>query len=118
MAKQYGAADPVGKPTSNAYGAERKDNAPEAKDKDTSPSAEVVAQLHKNASVDRRPEDIHHMLGLGPNSASRGSHSHDGTDSMLLLEGFSITGSKASPSTVFPSIINALVRLGAKDATT
>ncbi len=114
MAKQYGAPDPA-KPQ---YGAARKDQAPQPKDPDPSPSAQIVQQFHANASVDRRREDVHHTLGAQTTQASPGAHNHDGGDSVLLLDGFTLTGAKASPSTVLPSILNALVRLGAKDSTT
>lgn len=83
-----------------------------------SPDNKTVEDFHKNASVNTRPEDMHHTLGNEPNQAASGSHSHNGSDSVLLLEGTIISGSKASPSTVLPSIIGALTRLGATDSTT
>lgn len=82
------------------------------------PTNKEVDDFHTNASVDTRPEDMHHRLGPEPNQAAAGNHGHDGSDSPLLLAGYIISGSKASPSTVLPSIIAALVRLGATDSTT
>lgn len=88
-------------------------------DEDASkPTNKEVDDFHTNASVDTRPEDIHHRLGNESNQAAAGDHQHDGSDSALLLAGYIISGSKASPSTVLPSIIIALVRLGATDSTT
>ncbi len=87
-------------------------------DAERSPDNKTVDDFHKNASVDTRPEDIHHRLGIEPNQAAPGNHTHDGSAGVLLLEGNIISGSKASPSTVLPSIIAALVRLGATDSTT
>lgn len=83
-----------------------------------SPDNKTVEDFHKNASKDTRPEDMHHTLGIESNQAAAGDHTHDGTNGVLLLGGTIISGNKASPSTVLPSIIGALVRLGAEDSTT
>jgi len=91
---------------------------PKPRKEDPSPSNRVVDAFHKNADTDSRTESIHHTLGPGPNQASPGSHSHDGSDSVQILAGMTLTGSKATPSTMWPSIIAALVRLGAEDNTT
>ncbi len=117
MARQYGAPQdlPV---TKQQTGRGRKDAQPKPAEEDPSPSAEKVRLLHRNADTDTRPEAAHHTLGASPNQASPGGHTHDGSDSKKLLEGYTITGAVASPSTVLPSIIAALVRLGAKDSTT
>lgn len=88
------------------------------KDEDPSPSAIIVQRFHKNAAVDTRPEDIHHTIGTGPAQAAAGDHNHDGGNSPLILEGITITGSKSIPATMWPSILLALTRLGAKDSTT
>lgn len=85
---------------------------------DRKPDAQTVTDFHTFADTDSRDTAIHHTLGVGPTQASPGDHNHDGGDSVLLLEGMVITGNKANAPTVFPSIIQALVRLGAKDATT
>lgn len=122
MARQYGA------PRTPKYSAEdnrerytpngRKDAVPKPRNQDPSPDTRTVEAFHRNAAVDTRPEDIHHRLGNDPNRASPGNHKHDGSDAPLILEGYTISGVKATPSTVLPSIIAALVRLGATDATT
>lgn len=85
---------------------------------DRKPDAQTVADFHTHADTDSKDTSIHHTLGTAPAQASPGNHNHDGSDSVLLLEGITITGSKDNPVTVFPSIINALVRLGVRDATT
>lgn len=120
MGRQYGAPkeNPGDTPGSNRYSDQRKDPAPKPEQPDPSPSADLVVKFHRNAPVDSRTEDIHHTLGPGPSQASPGDHSHDGGDSPLLLEGYTLVGSKANPTTVLPSIIAALARLGAKDSTT
>lgn len=81
------------------------------------PDARIVADFHTNADTDVRRESIHHTIGPGPNQASPGSHRHDGGDSALLLEGVTLTGSKGG-NVALASVIQALVRLGAEDATT
>lgn len=118
--RQYGEAPTYGPqpPGAAQYGGDRKDPAARPKDPDPSPPKDVVDKFHKNAGVDTRKEDIHHTIGPGPTQAASGAHTHNGTDGPLLLEGFSLTGSKGSPSTVLPSIIACLARLGATDNTT
>lgn len=116
MARQYGVPpeeeldqEAIRRPTPS--GGEEEDDA-------RSPDNKTVEDFHKNVSKDTRPEDSHHTLGIGSNQAAAGDHTHDGTAGVLLLAGTIISGSKASPSTVLPSIIGALVRLGAEDSTT
>ncbi len=84
------------------------------------PTAEQVTRFHKNADTDGRAESIHHTLGQGSGQASPGDHTHDGTDSRLILEGIILTGSKTAnpPTAVLTSICNALTRLGATNNTT
>lgn len=83
------------------------------------PTAEQVTLFHKNADTDVRAEAIHHTLGNSPHQAAAGDHRHDGNDSSLLLEGMVITGSTTAnpPTAVLNSIIQCLVRLGARDNT-
>lgn len=81
------------------------------------PSSQVVDDFHTNSDVDLRPESLHHTTGPGVNQAASGSHKHDGGDSALLLEGLTISGSRASDA--YRLSINALlVRLGATDSST
>lgn len=106
-------------PNSRGY-ADRKDPMPQPKEEaDPSPRADVVIKFHKHAPTDTRADDIHHTLGAGPLQAAKGSHGHTGgADGVLLLEGMTLTGSKSTPSTMWPTILAALVRLGAVDNTT
>ena len=83
------------------------------------PSAREVDEIHRNSDVDRRPEAQHHTLGYGPNQASPGDHNHRDGKSAKILDGITITGSKAgSNATLLGSVVAALVALGAKDSTT
>lgn len=117
MARQYG-EPPEGELDSNAIRRPGPTGGRDAEEDAASPSNKEVEDFHKNASVDTRPEDMHHRLGNESNNAAPGDHNHDGSNGTLLLAGYIISGSKASPSTVLPSIIAALVRLGAEDSTT
>lgn len=81
-------------------------------------TAEQTEELHKNADTDVRREAIHHTLGPRPTQAAAGDHTHDGSNSPLLLVGVTVTGSRASSASVTPSIIAALVKLGATDSAT
>jgi hypothetical protein len=56
-------------------------------------------------------------LGPSPTQAAPGNHTHDGGDSSLLLEGETISGSRATDA--WRISVNAiLVRLGAVDNST
>lgn len=124
--RQYGAPrDPSRGPEgsrgggASLYGQQSRDSAePKTKAEDPSPSAPVVEKFHKNADTDVRRESIHHTLGPGQAQASPGDHTHDGGTARKLLDGYILTGSKANPTTMWPSIIQCLVRLGADDNTT
>ncbi len=81
------------------------------------PEAKVVEEFHTNSDLDVRPESLHHTLGSGPSQASPGNHVHNGSDAPLLLVGVTLTGSRGA-ATAMPSLISALVKLGAVDSTT
>lgn len=81
------------------------------------PEARVVNEFHSNDDVDKDSNAHHHTLGGGANQAAPGPHRHDGTDSVALLEGFELSGSKGGNLAV-GSIVQALVQLGATDNTT
>lgn len=85
--------------------------------KDRPPSAEEVERLHTNADTDARKEASHHTLGIGDNQAASGSHNHRGGDSVQLLAGITLTGSRGGNIALL-SVIQALVALGATDSTT
>lgn len=91
---------------------------PKTKKENPSPSSSVVSRFHANDDVDVRGESHHHTLGPKDTQSSPGNHVHDGGTSKKILDGYIIVGSKASPSTVLPSLLAAMVRLGAKDNTT
>lgn len=76
-----------------------------------------VEEFHQNSDLDSRLEAQHHTLGAGPTQAAPGDHLHDGGSSSLLLTGVTITGSRGG-NLALPSIISALVRLGARDQST
>lgn len=77
---------------------------------------ESSRELHRNADTDGSPQTLHHTLGSGRFQASPGSHIHDGGDSVLLLGDVTITGSRSSGAALV-SVIEALTKLGATDAT-
>lgn len=77
----------------------------------------VVNQFHTYDDLDSSKNAHHHTIGVGGDQACSGNHNHRGTDSTLLLEGVSITGSRGGNAAV-ASIIAALVQLGATDSTT
>ena len=81
------------------------------------PDARVVNEFHSNDDVDKDANAHHHTLGGGSNQAAPGSHRHDGTDSVQLLEGVELAGSRGG-NLALQSVINALVGLGATDNTT
>ena len=81
------------------------------------PDADSVREFHTNADTDVTPDSIHHTIGPGYNQAASGQHNHDGSNSPFLLEGYTISGAKGG-NTALASVIAALVKLGAADATT
>lgn len=85
--------------------------------KDRPPTAEEVENLHTHADTDARKEAIHHTVGPGENQAAPGNHNHRGGDSVQLLSGVTITGSRGGNIALL-SVIQALVALGATDSTT
>lgn len=80
------------------------------------PEAKVVNEFHTNDDADRDAAAHHHTLGPNANQASPGSHRHDGSDSVLLLQGITLAGSKGG-NVALASVIAALVTLGATDNT-
>lgn len=81
-----------------------------------SPSSEEVTRIHEKADTDGGMRAAHHTLGPRKEQASPGNHSHDGGESVQLLDGISITGSRSSGAALI-SIIDLLQGLGATDAT-
>lgn len=85
--------------------------------RDRPPTSEEVEKFHQNADADARKEAIHHTLGAGDNQAASGNHNHRGGDSVQLLAGITITGSRGGNIALL-SVIQALVALGATDSST
>jgi hypothetical protein len=77
----------------------------------------VVNKFHAKSDVDTGASAQHHTIGMRKDQAASGSHNHDGKDSLKLLTGISITGSRASGAAL-TSVIAALVNLGVTDQTT
>lgn len=95
--------------------------------KKEAPSPSEVNDFHENSDVDRSSKAQHHTLGSLGTQSSPGDHSHDGGSSKVLdindlpdpLSGTTISGAKTgNPAPALASVIAALVKLGAKDATT
>jgi hypothetical protein len=82
-----------------------------------SPDPMTVKMFHLYDDTDSEQGAHHHTLGVGNNQAASGSHSHNGSDSVLLLDGVTLSGSRGT-ATAMPSIIAALTQLGAVDQTT
>lgn len=85
--------------------------------RDSSLDARTVQKIHEKDDLDFSKTSHHHTLGPQGNQASPGNHEHDGSSSVQLLGGFSITGTRGT-ATAVPSMIAALVALGAIDNTT
>lgn len=80
--------------------------------------AKTVQAFHRNDDMDSRPEAHHHSLGKSRNQGTEGSHNHDGTTSVAILEGITITGNRATdPSGVMKQVLTALSRMGLIDST-
>lgn len=86
-------------------------------DKSPKPTAKEVNEFHEKSDKDGGPKAQHHTLGPAPAQASPGNHTHDGGTSVALLEGVTLSGSRGG-NLALPSIIAALVQLGATDSTT
>lgn len=120
MGRQYGSPPTPEweKKNQDKYGRGRRDPEPQVKEENPTPPNETVELFHRNASVDTRPEDIHHRLGPGENQAASGSHTHNGSDSPMLGTNVVITGSKGG-NAALASLISAMVKiLGVTDNTT
>jgi hypothetical protein len=77
----------------------------------------VVGAFHTRDDLDTSKQAHHHSIGVSSATACSGNHNHRGSDSALLLEGVTLTGSRGG-NAALPSIISALVELGATDSTT
>src|SRR5436189_5683199 len=82
------------------------------------PAAKTVNLQHTKSDVDSGQFAQHHTLGIKRNQASPGRHNHDGSDSVLIGNGKTLTISgKLSPTTVadmdviVDSLISALSKV-------
>lgn len=95
--------------------AEAKDKQPVARNPNESAKTEQVAQFHQNDDLDTSQRAHHHTLGPSNYQAAPGDHKHDGTDSVLILDGTTIAAAPATYTQAWATSINAaLVKLGAK----
>lgn len=78
--------------------------------------AKSVNKFHEKDDVDSSWDAHHHTLGTKHDQASPGDHTHNGLNSLKILKGTTITGSRASGAALV-SVIAALVKLGATDST-
>jgi len=85
---------------------------------DQYPTSKVVNDFHHNSDLNRSPEAQHHSLGTGRNNAASGWHNHRDGNGQPLLDDVTFTGSRSTnTASVLAQVINALVLLGATDAT-
>lgn len=78
--------------------------------------AKTVEKFHEKADTDAAQTAIHHTLGPRHDQAAAGDHNHSGSNYVPVLKGQTITGSRSSGAALV-SVIAALVKLGATDAT-
>jgi len=79
-------------------------------------AAKAVEAFHKKADTDASQTAIHHTLGPRHDQAAAGDHMHGTSDYTKTLKGTTITGSRSGGGALV-SVIAALVKLGATDAT-
>jgi hypothetical protein len=77
----------------------------------------TVNKFHEKDDLDSSDDAHHHTLGPKHNQSAAGDHNHNGTNSVQLLKGTTITGAKGG-NVALASVIAALVKLGATDSTT
>jgi hypothetical protein len=77
----------------------------------------VVTTFHRNDDLDVAKDSHHHSIGISSAQASAGNHTHDGSNSVQLLDGVTLTGAKGG-NAALASVCAALVVLGATDNTT
>lgn len=87
------------------------------RDEDSEVPAELVKKFHHRADTDSSMFAIHHTLGLRKDQASSGAHTHNGKDSLFILKGKTISGSRGG-NVALASVISLLVSMGATDNTT
>lgn len=82
------------------------------------PPQRMVNEFHTNDDLNRDSQAHHHSLGIGVNEAASGAHTHDGTNSVRLGQGITVTGSRSSGAALL-SLLQAMEQiLGIEDSTT
>lgn len=71
-------------------------------------SSEEVNSFHQNSDVNSSQLAQHHTIGLGPNQAASGSHTHDGKNSKRIkfsdIEGGWMNIDGGYPDTIYTPI--------------
>lgn len=75
------------------------------------PTTKFIEWFHQRAGSG--PDDLHHLLGYGPNDASPGNHRHDGVGSSPLFNIDAVPADlPASPTTAqIRDTVNAMLAL-------
>lgn len=73
--------------------------------------------MHNDKDQDTSKLAGHHSLGTSHNQASYGDHTHNGENSIDLLEGITITGSRTTGDAL-NNLLDALSSLGLVNSTT
>ena len=84
----------------------------------TTPSPQDVNQFHSRDDCDSSALAHHHTLGVKHDQASPGDHKHDGVNSLKLMSGITITGSKGGNAALGNLITALAAALGFTDGTT
>lgn len=84
---------------------------------DPNADSKIVNKFHEKDDVDSSQTAHHHTLGVRHDQASSGDHTHNGKNSRKILAGTTINGSRSGGAALV-SVIDALEKLGATDATT
>lgn len=74
--------------------------------------------MHKDNDQDSSAFAGHHSLGTKHNQASAGDHNHNGSNSVRLMEGVTLTGSTGGNIALQNLIAELATVLGFEDATT
>lgn len=75
------------------------------------PNPEKVNEFHRYDDVDNTPESHHHTLGIEPNQASPGDHTHNGRDSAALFGALVVSGSRGG-NAALASLLSVLASEG------
>jgi hypothetical protein len=82
------------------------------------PPPQEVNKFHERSDVDSSSTAQHHTIGVKHDQASPGDHKHTGDNSLLLMEGITISGSRAGNAALADLITKLADAFGFTDATT